>query len=124
MGTKFYHCGKAGNGVVAKLVNNLLLGVNMCAASEGIAFGEKMGISPKILTDVTSVSTGRSFVVTDYNPYPGVDDTAPSTNNYEGGLSTLLMLNDLNLAIDAAKKVGATSDFAQSAAQYFEDTTK
>lgn len=124
MGANFFHCGKAGNGEVAKLVNNLMLGVNMCAASEGIAFGEKMGIDPKILTDVISVSTGRSFVVTNYNPYPGIVENAPSTNNYDGGFGTLLMLKDLNLAIDAAKDSGATSEFAQSAANYFEDTAK
>lgn len=50
MGKNFFHCGKAGSGEIAKLVNNLILGINMIAASEGLAIGEKLGMDPKVLS--------------------------------------------------------------------------
>ena len=50
MGKNFFHCCKPGTGEIAKLVNNLILGINMIAASEGLAIGEKLGMDPKILS--------------------------------------------------------------------------
>ena len=49
MGANFFHCGKPGMGEVAKLTNNLVLGISMVATSEGMAIGEKLGIDPKKL---------------------------------------------------------------------------
>lgn len=49
MGKNFFHCGKPGTGSIAKLTNNLILGINMVAASEGMAIGEKLGIDAKVL---------------------------------------------------------------------------
>lgn len=49
MGTNFFHCGGPGTGEIAKLTNNLILGISMIAASEGMAIGEKLGMDPKIL---------------------------------------------------------------------------
>ena len=42
-------CGKPGMGEVAKLTNNLILGISMVASAEGMAIGEKLGIDPKTL---------------------------------------------------------------------------
>ena len=49
MGANFFHCGEPGTGEIAKLTNNLILGISMVASSEGMAIGEKLGIDPKIL---------------------------------------------------------------------------
>lgn len=49
MGANFIHCGPAGMGETAKLTNNLILGINMVAAAEGFAIGEKLGMDPKTL---------------------------------------------------------------------------
>jgi len=49
MGINFFHCGEPGMGEVAKLTNNLILGISMVATSEGMAIGEKLGIDPKTL---------------------------------------------------------------------------
>lgn len=49
MGTNLFHCGDPGMGEVAKLTNNLILGISMVATSEGMAIGEKLGIDPKKL---------------------------------------------------------------------------
>ena len=49
MGANFFHCGNPGMGEVAKLTNNLVLGISMVATAEGMAIGEKLGIDPKKL---------------------------------------------------------------------------
>ena len=85
MGTNFFLCGKPGSGEIAKLVNNLILGINMIAASEGLAIGEKLGMDPKVLCKICEVSTSRSWVMDTYNPRPGNKENVPASRNYEGG---------------------------------------
>ena len=57
MGGRMFHCGAPGTGEVAKIVNNMILGSQMTAVSEGMAMGEKLGISPSKLQEIMSVST-------------------------------------------------------------------
>ena len=85
MGKNVFHCGGPGTGEVAKICNNLILGINMIALSEGLSLGEKLGIDPKILSSIISVSTGRSWCVDTYNPRPGVLENVPSSRDYNGG---------------------------------------
>ena len=42
MGKNIFHCGDAGQGLVAKLYENLILGINAIATAEALAMGEKM----------------------------------------------------------------------------------
>ena len=44
MGANFFHCGGPGTGEIAKLTNNLILGISMVATAEGMAIGEKLGM--------------------------------------------------------------------------------
>ena len=44
MGKKISHLGEIGSGARMKLINNLILGANMAALSEGLALGEAAGI--------------------------------------------------------------------------------
>lgn len=85
MGKNIFHCGGPGTGEVAKIANNLILGIQMIAASEGMALGEKLGIDPKILMDILSVSTSSCWAIKTSNPRPGNIPTAPASNNYNGG---------------------------------------
>ena len=49
MGKNFFHCGGPGTGEIAKLTNNLILGISMVGSAEGMAIGEKLGIDPVVL---------------------------------------------------------------------------
>lgn len=49
MGKNVFHCGGPGKGEVAKIVNNLILGITMIGVSEGFAIGEKLGADPKLM---------------------------------------------------------------------------
>lgn len=98
MGKKIFACGGPGTGQIAKIANNMILGINMVAASEGMALGEKLGIDPKLLCDILSVSSSNSWVIDTTNPRPGNKPNAPASNNYNGGFQVGLIRKDLALA--------------------------
>ena len=108
MGKTVIHCGGPGDGGAAKLVNNMILGIMMIASSEGLALGEKLGIDAKTLHTVLTASSANNWCLNQYNPYPGIVDTAPSSRDYAGGFQTALIRKDLALASDAALEVGAS----------------
>jgi len=124
MGKNVFHCGAAGTGGVAKLTNNLILGITMVAVSEAMAIGEKLGADPKVLTDIWAVSSARSHSVDTYNPRPGVQANVPSSKNYDGGFAVALIRKDLGLAMDAAKSVGADMDFTERSFEVYQDIEK
>jgi 3-hydroxyisobutyrate dehydrogenase len=115
MGKNIFHCGEAGQGLVAKLSNNLILGINAIAVAEALAMGEKMGGDPKVLSDIISVSTGRCFAVDTYSPIPGYKEGTPACNDYNGGFMIKLIAKDMGLAITAAKEGDAISAETQRA---------
>jgi 3-hydroxyisobutyrate dehydrogenase len=104
MGKNIVHCGASGNGQVAKICNNLLLGISMIGVSEAMNLGVALGIDPSILAGIINTSSGRCWSSDTYNPYPGVLAQAPAARGYTGGFGTDLMLKDLGLASDAAKQ--------------------
>jgi len=85
MGKKFFHCGDIGTGEIAKIANNLVLGINMVASCEGLILGEKLGIDPKLLSEIMMVSSSNNWCISTNNPRPGVLPNAPSSNDYNGG---------------------------------------
>lgn len=98
MGQKFFHCGPVGNGLVAKICNNMMLAISMIGTSETLNMGIRLGLDKKLLSDILCVSSGRTWSVDTYNPVPGVKEAVPSANNYEGGFGTSLITKDLGLA--------------------------
>lgn len=105
MGKNLVHCGAVGTGQVAKICNNLILGISMTAVAEGMALGVKLGIDPQALAGVINSSTGRCWSSEIYNPWPHICENAPSSRGYRDGFAAQLMLKDLGLAVDAAKQV-------------------
>ncbi|RDU96328.1 3-hydroxyisobutyrate dehydrogenase [Trinickia dinghuensis] len=103
MGKNIVHCGDTGMGQVAKICNNLLLGITMTGVAEAMSLGATLGIDPKVLAGIINTSTGRCWSSDTYNPYPGIVDTAPASRGYTGGFGADLMLKDLGLAVDAAR---------------------
>ena len=108
MGRNIFHMGGAGAGQVAKLCNNMALGVIMAVTGEALALGAAHGLDAKVLSQMMAVSTGRSWATEVCNPWPGVIETAPASRGYTGGFGSDLMLKDMGLAVEAAMGVGAT----------------
>ena len=102
MGKNIFHAGAAGAGQVAKIANNMLLGIAMAGTAEALALGVVNGLDPKVLSEIISKSSGRTWAIELYNPWPGVMENVPSSKGYAGGFGVDLMLKDLGLAAEAA----------------------
>lgn len=106
MGRNIFHLGGSGAGQVAKLCNNMALGVIMAVTAEALALGAAHGLDAKALSQMMAVSTGRSWATEVCNPWPGVLENAPASRGYGGGFGNDLMLKDLGLAAESAIGVG------------------
>lgn len=124
MGTNIFHCGGPGTGQISKICNNLMLGIQMIAVSEGMALGEKLGMDPKVLANIVSTSTGSCWANNVYNPRPGVIEGVPSSKNYDGGFMVSLMRKDLGIVLESASKVGLDLQFGQKANDYYLELEK
>ena len=107
--------GDHGAGQAAKICNNMVLGATMIATCEAFALAEKLGLAPERFFEIASKSSGQSWSLTSYCPWPGPVPTAPSNRNYEGGFATAMMLKDLKLAQEAAAKAGAAAPLGAQA---------
>ncbi|MEM9878358.1 MAG: 3-hydroxyisobutyrate dehydrogenase [Pseudomonadota bacterium] len=107
MGKNVFHAGAAGNGQVAKVCNNMLLGISMIGTAEAFNLAEKLGLDAQTFFDISSTASGQCWSMTSYCPAPGPVPTAPANNDYQPGFAAGMMLKDLRLAGDAAKTAGA-----------------
>ena len=104
---RLFHTGAPGSGLGAKLANNYLAGTITVACSEAMNMGIRMGLDPKKLAQIFSVSTSKSWISDFANPVPGVVEGAAAGRDYEGGFRLALCKKDIGLAVDAAKMVDA-----------------
>ena len=119
MGKSIFHAGQSGNGQVAKIANNMLLGISMIATCEAFNLAEKLGLDAQTFYDISSTASGQSWSMTSYCPAPGPVSTAPSNRDYEPGFAASMMLKDMRLAQDAAHSAKASTPLgAQSEALY------
>ena len=104
MGKNVFHAGKAGDGQMSKICNNLMLGILMSGTCEALNLGIDNGLDPQVLSNIMLQSSGRNWALELYNPCPGVMENAPASKNYQPGFMSKLMLKDLGLGLDAASK--------------------
>ncbi len=141
MGQRVIYCGDSGAGLVAKICNNLILGVQQIAVAEAMLLGQKLGLDPKVLASVINSATGACWSSSVNNPVPGAltDKSPPCERDYEGGFATSLMLKvsaagahaisesspcwvqDMGLATDLAGAVGSPLPMGQLAEKVYAD---
>jgi 3-hydroxyisobutyrate dehydrogenase len=121
MGKTVVHAGATGNGQVAKICNNLILGVSMAAVCEAFVLAERLGLSAQTLFDIASQSSGQCWSLTSYCPVPGPVPASPANHDYRPGFSAAMMLKDLRLAESAAANVDAVTEIATHAAALYAD---
>jgi 3-hydroxyisobutyrate dehydrogenase len=54
---------------VAKICNNLVLGISMMGVAEAMSLGVLLGIDPAVLAGVINASTGRCWSSDTYHSY-------------------------------------------------------
>ena len=77
MGRNIFHAGAAGNGQVAKICNNMLLGISMIGTCEAFHLAKKLGLDAQTFFDISSTASGQSWSMTSYCPAPGPVPNAP-----------------------------------------------
>ncbi len=100
MGKNTFLAGDHGAGQVAKMCNNMLLAVHMIGTAEALQLGANNGLDPKVLSEIMLQSSGRNWSLEVYNPYPGVMENAPASNDFKPGFMVNLMIKDLGLALE------------------------
>lgn len=119
MGGNIFHAGASGNGQVAKICNNMLLGISMIGTAEAFLLGEKLGLDAQTLFDISSTASGQCWSMTSYCPAPGPVPTSPANNDYQPGFAAAMMLKDLLLSQEAAASASAATPMGQRATELY-----
>ncbi len=96
MGKRMYYCGPSGQGLRAKLTQNLVLANLMQAFAEGLVLAAKNGVAPDLMLDILDNSAAKSALISAKAPFVLKRDF--STN-----FSTKWMHKDIGLALESAK---------------------
>ena len=97
-----------GEAAKAKLVNNLLAGVHLAAAAEALTLAVKLGLDPRQMADLVSVSSGQSWMFDDRMPRALAGDFAPRAQ-------VPVLTKDMTLATAVAERSGAPVPLAEIA---------
>lgn len=109
----FVHVGETSAGQTAKMCNQVVVGLSLCAIAEAFTLGVKAGIDPGVLQKVLASGSARSWAMETRVPHMLEDD-------YEPGFKINLQHKDICLALDAAKGLNVPLPFAALAQQTFE----
>ena len=101
-GANIFHLGELGAGAAAKLAHNLIVYVNMLAASEGMRIAEKFGLDLKAMQEVVHAGAAQSRVADNWLQQRKLKDT------YTTGAQGLVQLihKDLRLALELGHDLG------------------
>jgi putative dehydrogenase len=113
MGEKLFHVGmQAGQGAMMKTVNQLLCGVHIAAAAEGMALAEKAGISGDVVLEILGGSAAASWMLNNRGPRMVLDEP-PVTSAVD------IFVKDLSIVMDAGRAAKAALPVAAAAHQMF-----
>lgn len=119
LGRNVVHAGPAGNGQAAKTCNNMILGITMIGISEAFGLAAKLGLEPRKLFEIASVSSGSCWAMLNHCPVPGIVETSAASHGFAPGFAAAMMHKDLKLAQDAANKSGAATPLGAAAAALY-----
>jgi len=98
MGKVFYYCGKAGQGLQAKLTQNMILANIMQAFAEGMVLATKGGVAPELMLDILNNSAAKSGLISYKAPFILARD-------FKTNFATKWMAKDVGLALESAKSM-------------------
>lgn len=99
-----------GIGSMVKAVNQLLAGIHVVSAAEGMAFGVALGADPKVLYEVIRGAAGVSWMFDNRVPHMLDDDYTPRS-------AVDIWVKDLGLVLDSAKALKMPLPVAAAAYQ-------
>ena len=109
--------GKAGNGQLAKMVNQICIAGLVQGLSEAINFGMKAGLNMEDVIEVISKGAAQSWQME--NRYKTMIE-----NKFEFGFAVDWMRKDLKIALEEAKKNNSLLPITEIVDQYYEEVQK
>jgi 3-hydroxyisobutyrate dehydrogenase len=109
--------GKAGNGQLAKMVNQICIAGLVQGLSEGINFGLNAGLKMEEVIEVISKGAAQSWQME--NRYKTMID-----DKFDFGFAVDWMRKDLNIALEEAKKNNSLLPITEIVDQYYADVQK
>lgn len=116
LGANIHHLGPVGAGTAVKLVNQLLVGINMAAVAEALIFGASAGADPQKILDVISSSFGGSRMLDRGAPLIQQRNFAPAT-------PVDLIRKDLGIVLDAASESHLPLNIGKAVLDLFDRTS-
>ena len=114
VGKNIVHVGGPGAGSTFKLINQILVGVNLAGVLEAFVLARKVGLDLNVLFDVLRTSAGNSNMLN----YAVPDHIIG--RDFEGGFILRLLIKDLDLALQMGKDAHATLFLPAVARQLYE----
>ncbi|MDR5838723.1 NAD(P)-dependent oxidoreductase [Caballeronia sp. LZ034LL] len=106
---KRVHVGPVGAGHVTKIINNMLTGVHLLAASEAVRAAQGAGVDPEKLVEALNGGSGRnSATLTNY-------PTWIFNDKFDSGFTMKLMRKDVRLAMALLDNVHQDAPIAKEA---------
>jgi putative dehydrogenase len=112
MAAKLYELGDAGQGAAFKMINQLLAGVHIAAASEAITFAAKQGLDIRKVYEVITASAGNSWMFENRMPHVLDGDYTPRS-------AVEIFVKDLGIIQDMARTAKFPVPVAAAALQMF-----
>jgi 3-hydroxyisobutyrate dehydrogenase len=113
MGSNLYYLGTApGQGAAMKTVNQLLAGIHIAAAAEGLALAERAGIDPALALEILSGAAASSWMLKNRGPRMVADDGQVTS-------AVDIFVKDLGLVLDAGKAAKMGLPLSAAAHQLF-----
>ncbi|MFZ4652277.1 MAG: NAD(P)-dependent oxidoreductase [Rubrivivax sp.] len=103
---------RVGDGARAKLVNNLLAGINLVGAAEALVIAQRMGLDAARMLEVIEQSSGQSWIGSDRMRRALAGD-------YEPRAHLTLLEKDTGLALQAARSLGLEGPLGAAAHEVF-----
>jgi len=100
LGKTITHCGPVGSGQVAKLCNQILVGVTLAGVCEALLFARRNGLDPAVMIRAVEGGAAQSWQLQNLGPRIVARDFAP-------GFMIDLIQKDLRLVFGAAGPVAA-----------------
>jgi 3-hydroxyisobutyrate dehydrogenase-like beta-hydroxyacid dehydrogenase len=114
MGKQFYYCGESGQGLHAKLSQNMILGNLLQAFNESIVLSTKAGVPPELMLEIIENSAAKSGLVSLKAPLVFKRDFDPR-------FSVKWLEKDMQLMLDSAAELNVPVPLTSLSRKMYQD---
>ena len=117
-GKRFVVSETIGDAAKAKLVNNLLAGVNLVAGAEALALAARLGLDPRAMFEIINASSGASWIFEDRMARALAQDYSPAR------AAAHILTKDVGLATALAASVAHPTPLGDAALARLRETVE